>query len=134
MTTFALFLAFAAPNAMAGDVYWDVEPSEIILDFEYGNAIDFGFTYNVEVEEDETGPLLLRTCEFPSQSRSSCYTIPLQNPAQTGVGYVRYGIDASQYDEGENEYTLSLFLGGWRNRVVDTLTIMVNVENDYTPL
>lgn len=113
-------------EASASDVYWnEFSPNMVSLD--YGMAIDWGFSYTVEVTESRPIPLILLTCESRANEDRFCYSTVLQLPAKSGSNMIRYGVDASQYDIGTNVYTQTLILGG-REPIADTLTIIVEVQ------
>lgn len=126
-TAIRLFVALcsisAAAPALADTVTWNQEDLDLELDA--GTAIDFGFEYEVALDEGTpTKALWLRVCENASDEAAFCSSEILERPAQEGAAMIRYGIDPSQYGLGHNVYTLTLYLGTVAR---DQLTIDVTV-------
>ncbi len=114
--------AHAAIEDESVDVLWTTDVSPV-LNLSMGQAVDFAFAFEVDGSEADlaNSSLVLETCE-----NGACYRQLL--PADSGL--VPYGIDASQYHRGLNNFKLTLTLHDWAHNVVvsDVLDFVVRVR------
>jgi hypothetical protein len=110
-------------------VRWQDKPTEPYM-IKGDIALDWGFFYEVKLKGKPEGDfqIELERCQKPANMPETCNNGGKQQ-AKEGMGAIKYGVDPSQYNVGENTYRMTMRLFEKDSVVAfDELKLVVLVE------
>jgi hypothetical protein len=111
-------------------VLWKDKPTEpYTITGDVG--LDWGFFYVVALGNAPPGALSLELerCIKQAGAPEQCSTSTLQDPAVEGQGAMKFGVDPSMYNTGENTYNFTLRLRSEGATLAsDLLPLVVNAQ------